>query len=202
MRLRARSSTSSSPSRDLAHLSDEAVVALAAHAEEAALGELYERFAGTAYALALRILSDPALAERAVEETFLTIARTAGRFIPEGATAASWIITVAHRNAVDLTRSNRADRAHAPSRPRTEGSVEDSAWRGLERERVLAALRELPDQQRELLELVYYAGFTVSELAARLGRSLDTVTRQTCDALAHLRTLLEPTADEASWKTI
>ncbi len=69
--------------RELAHLSDEALVALAARSEQSALAELYDRFGRPAYGLALRILRDEALAEDAVQEAFLALWRTSARFVPE-----------------------------------------------------------------------------------------------------------------------
>lgn len=196
--------------RDLAHLSDEAVVALVARAEEPALAELYDRYGGPAYALARRILRDPALAEDAVQEAFLAIWRGAGRFVPERARAASWIMTLVHRRAVDLVR--REQRRRADPLPETVSAAADAAsgvvpsaseavWLRLERERVQAALAQLPDQQRETLELAYYGGFTQSELAERLGRPLGTIKSQMYAALANLRDLLvESSTGEGSWK--
>src|SRR5712691_7824077 len=97
--------------RDLAHLSDEAVVALAARSDEVAFAELYDRYGRAAYGLALRVLRDEALAEDAVQEAFLAIWRGASRFMPERGTASTWILTLVHRRAVDLVR--REDRRRA-----------------------------------------------------------------------------------------
>src|SRR5262249_10199075 len=83
--------------RQLAHLSDEALVALAARSEQSALAELYDRYGRTAYGLALRVLRDQTLAEDAVQEAFLTVWRTASRFIPERGKASTWILTLVHR---------------------------------------------------------------------------------------------------------
>src|SRR5918912_883822 len=90
--------------RDLAHLSDEALVALAARSDDTALAELYDRFGRAAYGLAFRVLRDGALAEDAVQEAFLDVWRQADRFVPERARAASWIFTFVHRRAVDVVR--------------------------------------------------------------------------------------------------
>ena len=191
------------PHRDLAHLSDEAVVALTARSDEVALAELYDRYGRAAYGLALRVLRDEALAEDAVQEAFLAVWRGASRFIPERAKASTWIMTLVHRRAVDLVR--REERRRADPLPDVElGSGEPSAaemvWLRLERERVQAALRRLPDQQREAIELAYYGGFTQSELAERLGEPLGTIKSRMFTGLSRLRELLDQPTDEDSWK--
>jgi RNA polymerase sigma-70 factor (ECF subfamily) len=188
--------------RDLAHLSDEAVVALTARSDDVALAELYDRYGRAAYGLALRVLRDEALAEDAVQEAFLAIWRGASRFIPERAKASTWIMTLVHRRAVDLVR--REERRRADPLPETEpGSGEpsaaDTAWLRLERERVQAALAQLPDQQREAIELAYYGGFTQSELAERLGEPLGTIKSRMFAGLARLREILETTVDKDPW---
>ena len=187
--------------RDLAHLSDEALVALVARAEESALAELYDRIGGTAYGLAHRILRDEALAEDAVQEAFLALWRSAGSFIPERAKASTWLLTLVHRRAVDLVRREQRRRAEPlESAPEPlEGSAEDVAWLRLERERVQAALAELPDQQREAIELAYYGGYTQSELAERLGEPLGTIKSRMFSGLARLRELLGEGAERSPW---
>src|SRR6478752_8337064 len=160
--------------RSFAHLSDEAVVALLARSDESALAELYDRFGRVAYGLAVRILRDDALAEDAVQEAFLAVWRGAARFVPERGKASTWILTLVHRRAVDLVRREERRRAdtleHAPEP--SGGAVDEEAWLRLQRERVQDALRQLPDQQREAIELAYYGGFTQTELAERLGQPL------------------------------
>jgi RNA polymerase sigma factor (sigma-70 family) len=193
-----------SVARDLAHLSDEALVALAARSDDGALEELYSRFGRIAYALALRVLRDPALAEDAVQDAFLTVWRTASRFVPERAKASTWILTLVHRRAVDVVRREQPRRAEpldsAPE-PSAE-ATEDEAWLRLQRTRVQDALRRLPDQQREALELAYYGGFTQSELADRLGEPLGTIKSRMFTGLARMRELLtEPEREEERWNT-
>jgi RNA polymerase sigma factor (sigma-70 family) len=190
------------PRRDLAHLSDEAVVALAARSDEIALAELYDRFGRAAFGLALRVIRDEALAEDAVQEAFLSVWRGASRFIPERAKASTWIMTLVHRRAVDVVR--REERRRADPLPEAEldlggPSAADSAWLRLERERVQAALSKLPDQQREAIELAYYGGFTQSELAERLGEPLGTIKSRMFAGLARLRELLETPIDGDPW---
>jgi RNA polymerase sigma-70 factor (ECF subfamily) len=180
--------------RALAHLSDEAVVALCARSDEVALAELYARYGRVAYGLSLRIIRDEALAEDAVQEAFLAIWRGAARFLPERAKASTWILTLVHRRAVDLVR--REQRRRADPLPETEvrgidAASDEAMWLRLERERVQAALARLPDRQREAIELAYYGGFTQSELAERLGEPIGTIKSRMFTGLARLRELLE-----------
>jgi RNA polymerase sigma factor (sigma-70 family) len=188
--------------RELSHLSDEALVLLAARSQQAALAELYDRYGRPAYGLALRILRDEALAEDAVQEAFLGVWRGAARFLPERGKASTWILTLVHRRAVDLVRREerrRADTLEQAPEPRGGGDVDEEAWLRLQRERVQAALRQLPDQQREALELAYYGGFTQSELAERLGQPLGTIKSRMFMGLARLRELLGEPGMEISW---
>jgi RNA polymerase sigma factor (sigma-70 family) len=188
--------------KDLAHLSDEALVALVVRSDQVALAELYDRYGRVAYNLAYRILRDSALAEDAVQEAFLTVWRTAARFLPERSKASTWILTLVHRRAVDLVRREERRRAEPLDEmlePAGE-ETDESAWLRLERERVQTALRQLSDQQREALELAYYGGFTQSELAERLGLPLGTIKSRMFAGLARMRELLaEATPEEHRW---
>ena len=87
--------------KDSAHLSDEALVALVARSDHVALAELYDRYGRVAYNLAFRVLRDPALAEDAVQEGFLAVWRSAGRFVPERSKA----FLVLHRHRFGAFRS-------------------------------------------------------------------------------------------------
>lgn len=187
-----------------AHLSDEALVALVARGDEQALAELYDRVGRIAYGLALRVLRDERLAEDAVQEAFLQVWRSAATYRAERAKASTWVLTLVHRRAVDLVR--REERRQAE--PLTDDSVlvpapeqtEEAAWLRFERERVQAALAELPDVQREALELAYYGGFSQSELADRLGVPLGTIKSRMFAGLSRLRELLDDSSQEGSWK--
>ena len=187
-----------------AHLSDEALVALVARGDEDALAELYDRVGRVAYGLALRVLRDDRHAEDAVQEAFLQVWRSAATFRAERAKASTWILTLVHRRAVDLVR--REERRQAD--PLTDDSAagvapeetDEAAWLRFERERVQSALKQLPDVQREALELAYYGGFSQSELAERLGVPLGTIKSRMFAGLARLRELLDDSTQEGSWK--
>src|SRR3954454_9383243 len=98
----------------LAHLSDEAVLALVSRSDDDALAELYDRYGRQAYALALRILRDPALAQDAVQDAFLTAWRTAPSFDPLRGAPSTWLLTIVHRRAVDVVRREDRRRAAPP----------------------------------------------------------------------------------------
>ncbi len=184
-------------SRELAHLSDEALVALAARSDRTAFAELYDRYGRVAWGLALRILRDEALAEDAVQEAFLQVWRSASRFVPERSAARTWILTVVHRRAVDLVRREerrKTEQLDEAREPAGSGGADDDAWLNLERGRVQEALKRLPDREREALELAYYGGFTQSELAQRLGEPLGTIKSRMFTGLARLRDLLSDPA--------
>ncbi|MBA2642434.1 MAG: sigma-70 family RNA polymerase sigma factor [Actinobacteria bacterium] len=189
-----------------AHLSDEALVALVARGDEPALAELYDRVGRIAYGLAFRILRDDRLAEDAVQEAFLGVWRTAAAFRAERAKASTWILTLVHRRAVDLVRREERRRTEplpddVPTRPQdATDAADEAAWLRFERERVQAALKQLPDVQREAIELAYYGGYSQSELAERLGLPLGTVKSRMFAGLARLRELLDDSTQEGSWK--
>jgi RNA polymerase sigma factor (sigma-70 family) len=183
--------------RDLAHLSDEALLGLVARGRENALAELYDRLGGAAYGLAYRVLRDEALAQDAVQDAFLALWRTAGDFVPERGRASTWLLTLVHRRSVDVVRREQRRRTEplegAPE-PQAESAADD-AWLRLERGRVQEALRQLPDQQREALELAYYGGYTQSELAERLDEPLGTIKSRMFAGLTRLRELLDDAAE-------
>jgi RNA polymerase sigma factor (sigma-70 family) len=185
--------------REHAHLSDEALVALVVRSDDAALAELYDRYGRVAFGLAHRVLRDRSLAEDAVQEAFLGLWRGASRFVPERAHARTWILTLVHRRAVDLVRreERRRTEAYDPAVEQASPDLTDeAAWMSLERGRVQEALAQLPDRQREALELAYYGGFTQSELAERLGEPLGTIKSRMFNGLARLRDLLQDVVPE------
>jgi RNA polymerase sigma-70 factor, ECF subfamily len=193
--LRGRRRERPSSVRELAHLSDEAVLALIARSDEDALAELYRRFGRLAYGLAFRILRDDALAQDAVQEAFLGVWRGAGRFTAERSKPSTWLLTLVHRRAVDLVRREQRRRTEPlPPEHEAAGVTADEAELLTQRETISGALRQLPPEQREAIELAYYGGYTQSELAERLGQPLGTIKSRMFTGLARLRETLEETA--------
>ena len=176
----------------LAQLPDEALLALVARSDNEALAALYDRYGRQAYALALRILRDPALAQDAVQDAFLAVWRTAPSYDPARGAPSTWLMTLVHRRAVDLVR--REDRRRAAPRadaPVPAGDATDEAVEVRDqRARVRLALDVLTPAEREALELAYYGGLSQSEIAERLGVPLGTVKSRMFAGLARLRDAL------------
>lgn len=175
--------------------SDDALLAHAGAGDEQALAELYDRYGGLAYGLALRVLRDRSLAEDAVQEGFLNVWRNASRFDGGRAPVAGWIMTLVHRRAVDLVRRAERERRVTIARSQVELEIEspsvvEEALRRESRKTVRAALRRLPAEQRGLIELAYYEGLTQTEIAERLELPLGTVKSRTFAGLSRLRALL------------
>src|SRR2546430_3676280 len=184
-----RSERSQTTAGELAHLSDEAVVAVVARSDDQALAELCRRFGRLAYGLALRILRDDALAQDAVQEAFLGVWRAAGRFTAERAKPSTWLLTLVHRRAVDLVRREQRRRTE-PLQPETEqagAEAADEAELATQRQTIREALRQLPAEQREAIELAYYGGYTQSAPAGRPGGPPGTIKRRMFTGLARLR---------------
>jgi RNA polymerase sigma-70 factor, ECF subfamily len=194
-------SSGGSMGRDLAHFTDEALLSLVASADDQALAELYDRFGGVAYGLAFRILRDESLAQDAVQDAFLAVWRTADRFLAERAKASTWILTLVHRRAVDLVRRQerrRGEPLESVPEPVASEQVEEQATIRFQRQVVQEALRRLPPEQREALELGYYAGLTQTELAERLGQPLGTIKSRMFTGLTRLKDLLAQAGLEES----
>jgi RNA polymerase sigma-70 factor (ECF subfamily) len=157
--------------------------------DHAALGEVYDRYAGLVNGLALRILRNTAEAEEVIQEVFVQIWRQAERFDPARGSVEAWICTIARSRALDRLRrrtSRREDSDEAiPGATDTPKTVEALAVR--------KALESLSPDQRTALELAYYEGLTQSEIAERLGEPLGTVKTRIRTAMIRLRDVLGPT---------
>jgi RNA polymerase sigma factor (sigma-70 family) len=187
-------------SREAPQRTDEELVAAVALADEDALGELYDRFGKVAYGLAYKVLQDAALAEDAIQEAFLQIWRGAGSYRPERAKASTWLLTFVHRRAVDLVRREQKRRTLpvvGETQAADPGADEEAVQRS-GREIVQDALRRLPAEQREPIELAYYGGLTQSELAERLGQPLGTIKSRMFTGLQRLRVLLAEAGYESA----
>jgi RNA polymerase sigma-70 factor (ECF subfamily) len=155
-------------------------MALVGAGDPNALAAIFDRHSSTAFSLAYRMCGRQAMAEDIVQEAFIALWRTAGTYDPSRASVRSWLLSVVRHRAIDAFRRDvRASRdvsdaglAEWLSEPSlTELEVE----RREEAEHIRGALRELPDEQRRVIELAYFGGFTHTEIATMLELSVGTV---------------------------
>src|SRR4051794_36562634 len=184
-------------SSSCSQLDDGALAALVADRDDLALAALYDRHGPACYRVALRVARDRCIAEEAVQDAFLDFWRTADRFDPARGAVGPFLLLLVRRRAVDLVRRNELRRADAlpVDYDVVEVGAEEHVWSRLRHQAAQALLTALPDAERELLELAYFAGFTQRELAERLALPLGTVKSRMHTALGRLRELLEGDVD-------
>ena len=165
---------------------------LTARGDEAAFRQLYDQVAGAVYGLVKRIVRNPAQSEGVAQEVLVEVWRLATRFDPERGTGKTWILTLAHRRAVDRVRSSQAatdrdTRYGVANHEPDHDQVSDEAQVRLEQRQVRRALGELTEVQRTAVELAYYKGFTHQQVAQTLDIPLGTAKTRLRDGLIHLR---------------
>ncbi|WP_337062510.1 ECF RNA polymerase sigma factor SigK [Kineococcus sp. G2] len=169
----------------------DAALAGAARGDQAAFAAFYDATAAAVHGTVLRVLRDPAQSEEVVQEVFLEAWRTAARFDPGRGSARAWVVTMAHRRAVDRVRSSEAgsrrDERYGVREEAPYDSVSEEVEVVLEREEVARALGVLSPAQRQAVDLAYYGGRTHRQIAEDLHLPLGTVKTRLRDALLKLR---------------
>ncbi len=175
--------------------SDDELMASIQRRDVSALEQLYDRHRVLAYSLAMRTLGNQGDAEDVVQEAFLNLWRAAGTFRPERSSPRSWLLTIVHNRCIDKLRGRQ-------TRPRSveleEGmNVADGAdvWRevsdNLTGDHVREALQQLPNEQRETIELAYFKGYTHIQIAQLMQVPLGTVKGRMRIGLHKLKSTLE-----------
>ena len=170
------------------------LLALVARGDHAAFEVVYDQFAGPVYGLVRKVLRDPAQSEEVAQEVLLEVWRTASRYDPARGSAAAWIMTMAHRRAIDRVRSESA--AVAREQKLTPGpvlgdDVAELVETRLDRQRVRRCIGTLTPLQAESVKLAYYAGYTYPQVAELLGVPLGTIKTRIRDGLIRLRDCME-----------
>lgn len=171
------------------------LLARASRGDEAAFAELYDQTSARVYGLVRRVVRDPAQAEEVTQETYLTIWRESARYDASRGSVIGWILTIAHRRAVDRVRAVESARERdARFAVLDDGPafdvVEEAATASLDSARVRRALSTLTDLQREAVTLAYYGGYTYKEVAELLDVPLGTIKTRMRDGLIRLRDTL------------
>jgi RNA polymerase sigma-70 factor (ECF subfamily) len=168
------------------------LLARVADGDQVAFARLYDLLSPRVFGLILRVLVDRAQSEEVLQEVFLEVWQSAARFAPNRGQGRSWVLTIAHRRAVDRVRSSQASsdrdvRAGLRDLDVAHDGVSEQVELRIEGEKVAAALSGLPDGQREALTLAYYGGYSQSEIATLVGAPLGTIKTRMRDGLSRLR---------------
>lgn len=168
-----------------------------ASGDEAAFEQIYAATAPRVFGLVLRVVVQHALAEEVTQDVFAYVWAEAGRYEPSRGSAAGWILTIAHRRAVDRVRSVSASRTRddvwtRKVTPAPFDSTAESAHSSFEAARVRGALAALTMKQRTAVQLAYFHGLTYTEVASHLGIPHSTAKTRIRDGLRSLAHALDP----------
>jgi len=184
---------------DYASLDDQVLMALIAHAQADALSALYDRYGRLVFSLALRIVGDHAAAEEITQDVFLRVWEKAGTYRSEQGSVSTWLTSIARHRAIDVLRRQRS----RPERQEVDWALvspealpsingpEVATEATFRRQQVQAALARLPDEQRQVLALAYFRGYTHRQIAEALDQPLGTVKTRIRLAMQKLRRMLQ-----------
>ncbi|WP_299166029.1 ECF RNA polymerase sigma factor SigK [uncultured Arthrobacter sp.] len=166
-----------------------------AQQDQSAFAEFYTQTSRRVYGLARRVLIDPELSEDTTQEVYLQVWNMADRFNAEAGSPLAWLMTLAHRRAVDRVRSeqsstNREARYGAAMQVKDHDDVVDTVTQRLEAEAVVQCLETLTPTQQESVRLAYYGGLTYREVAEKLDVAVPTIKSRIRDGLIRLKTCL------------
>jgi RNA polymerase sigma-70 factor (ECF subfamily) len=174
----------------------DALLRQVARGDSAAFATVYDLTKTRVYGLVMRVLRDPGYSEETTQEIYLEVWRAASEYDSAKGSGLAWLLTMAHRRAVDRVRSEQAgsrreSRYGAANNDTASDVVADSAIAADERHRVTQCLDGLTDAQRQCIQLAYYEGLTYSEVSQRLAANLSTIKSRIRDALRGLRNCLD-----------
>jgi RNA polymerase sigma-70 factor (ECF subfamily) len=184
-------------SSDRAGERDEELLRGVRSGDDRAFRELFGRYAAVAHAIAFRVVRQAQLAEEIVQEAFLAVWRNPEGYDHARGSVRSWLMGTVHHRAVDAVRREQAQRRRTEQAAHSGGLVEDpiddvvsAIDRPEERRVVRRALAELPEEQREVIERMYFDGLSQSQIAERAGIPLGTVKSRTLLGMRRLRARL------------
>lgn len=188
----------SDPELRLVHSRDrrdvDILVGQVARGDSQAFAQLYDEMGSSVFGVARRVVRDPARAEDVSQDVFLEIWRKAPSFDAERGSAKTWIMTIAHRRAVDAVRRNESQKKYDGQAVLDEVSHDepaDSVIKDEEHGAVRTCLETLTELQLESVRLAYFNGYTYSEVASILDKPLPTIKTRMRDGLIRLRDCLE-----------
>jgi RNA polymerase sigma-70 factor, ECF subfamily len=164
-----------------------------AKGDQAAFEALYDQLAASVYGLIRKVLRNPSQAEEVTQEVLLEVWRSASRFDPARGSAATWVLTIAHRRAIDRVRAEEAATAReqrSAQVPTAIDEVAETVEASMDAERLRRCLTGLTELQRESITLAYYGGYSYAQVAALLDTALGTIKTRIRDGLTRLRACL------------
>ena len=187
-------------------LDDEELMQRLVYRDLRAFRTLFDRYGNLVYSAALRVVRDAQIAEDMVQEIFLRIWRKPDSYVAQRGRFVTWLTSVTRNRAVDEIRSRgrrfRYETA-SPEEQERELAAPDTNDPALtaeladQRRLILAALAQIPQEQRQIIELAYFGGFTQQEIAQRLSQPLGTVKTRIRLGMQKLRVALTP---ELKWE--
>lgn len=168
---------------------------LVANGDQQAFADFYRLTSRRVYGMAKRVLIDPDLSEDATQEVFMQVWQGAAKFDSSAGSPMAWLMTIAHRRAIDRVRavqaaSDREARYSAASQDPDHDVVAEEVGTNLEAEAVSRCLGTLTETQQESVRLAYYGGLTYREVAEKLGAAVPTIKSRIRDGLLRLKTCL------------
>jgi RNA polymerase sigma-70 factor, ECF subfamily len=164
-----------------------------AKGDQAAFEALYDRLAASVYGLIRKVLRNPSQAEEVTQEVLLEVWRTASRFDRARGGAGTWVLTIAHRRAIDRVRAEEAATAREQRSAQVPADIDEVAETveaSMDAERLRRCLAGLTELQRESITLAYYGGYSYAQVAALLDTALGTIKTRIRDGLTRLRACL------------
>jgi RNA polymerase sigma-70 factor, ECF subfamily len=159
--------------------------------EQQALTEIFDRYAGLVYSVALRVLKDSGHAEDVMQEVFFQLWRRPDSFSASRGSLAAWLLVVARNRAIDYLRQRKPAEAVDEMMVASATNLENEAERGIIMQRIQGIIGDLPKEQQQSLQMAFFEGLSHSEIAEMTGQPLGTVKTRIRSALTILRKRLE-----------
>jgi RNA polymerase sigma-70 factor, ECF subfamily len=166
---------------------DAELVAGIGRGDETAMTQLYDRYSGIVYAVALRVVNDSSAAEDVLQEVFLQLWRNPGKFDANRGSLGAWLAVITRNRCIDLIRKRRPASDFADVVVALDCNLEDETSRKQIVERLRGAMSGMPAEQRAALEMAFFQGLTHTEIAEKTGQPLGTVKTRIRSGLLALR---------------
>lgn len=184
---------------DYSTLDDVELIGLVIRSEPAALSELYDRYSRLVFSIAYSLVGDYATTEEITQDVFVRVWERASQYRADQGKVSTWLISIARHRSIDMLRRQGArpdDHTVSWAESTIDGmpsddNPEEAAELSLQRQRVRAAIAQLPEDQKRALALAYFNGYTHRQIAERLDQPLGTVKTRIRLAMQKLRQLLK-----------